>query len=299
MHERRLEAANGGAPQRHARQRLSATTQVMRFGGALLLTAAASSFMLQHWQHGSSATRYAYLLAHTLLLALSGVVCGLRVRESRAARTFFAIVLASVPVHFAVLGGMLRSVLPLDAARGAQRPVADAQRPRSRSACSRSAWSCSRRSCGSSLLALARPCARELLQATLAMNACLLLPWRAPSLIAVLCGAMCGAAAVVRRARVARRRLRRAHAGRALRTRAARGADRDRRRARRAVLRSALFAYGAFAACAGLALFFAAPARVVATTRGAALQPLGRAARDVRHGLHVVCDPMRTRSRPA
>jgi hypothetical protein len=276
MVERAMDNAAGegewhDAARPDARERLTATTQVMRFGGALLLTAAASSFMLQHWQGGSSATRYLYLLLHTLLLAVSGATCGLRVRESRAARTFFAIVLASLPVHFAVLGGMLRSVLPLDSARGASDlwpmhslPLALGLiglgllvlAPLLRLA----------------LLALARPCARELTGGTLAMNALLLLPVRSPAVIALLCGAMCGAALWFdARAR---------HAGYGARTPAARYA--------RALLAApiaiaaaraalfydpTLFAYGAFATCAGVALFFAAP-RVLSQPAGDALQPI-------------------------
>lgn len=275
MSERVLETTSGDgeweAQPVQPRQRLTATTQVMRFGGALLLTGAASSFMLQHWQHGSSAVRYAYLLLHTLLLAVSAAVCGLRVRESRAARTFFAIVLASVPVHFAVLGGMLRSVLPLDAATGASDlwpmhslPMAlgllglglVVLTPLLRLA----------------LLALARPCARELLQGTLAMNALLLLPVRTPALIAVLCGAMSGAA-VWFDAR-SRSTGYGAHTPGARYARALLVAP-IAIAAARAVLfyDPTLFAYGAFAACAGVALFFAAP-RVLSQPAGDALQPI-------------------------
>ena len=240
-----------------ARERLSATTQVMRFGGALMLTAAASSFMLQHWQDGGSATRYAYLLGHTLLLALSGIVCGLRMRESRAARTFFALVLASTPVHFAVLGGMLRSVFPLDRAT-----VQNDLWPMHSVPLALGLLAVGVAVIGPlvhlALLALCRPCARPLTGATLLVNACLLLPWRSPTLIAVLCGAMllvwftfdarvvgAGYAARTAQARYARALVAAPIAIAA--TRAALWYD------------PSWLAYGAFGAASGLALFWAAP----------------------------------------
>ena len=100
------------------RERVSRTGAVLRFAGSALLVTSASTFLLQHWQQAGSVLRYACLLAHTLLLATCGYVCGLHVRESRAARSFFALVLVSVPVHFAALGGMLHSLVALDGTRG-------------------------------------------------------------------------------------------------------------------------------------------------------------------------------------
>lgn len=83
-------------------------TFLRRFG-ALLLVAAASTFMLQRWDSGNDVLRYYLLLGLSGLLTASAFVCGLRVGESRGARTFLALLLSTVPVHFAVLGGLVYS----------------------------------------------------------------------------------------------------------------------------------------------------------------------------------------------
>lgn len=86
-----------------------ALTRVLRVSGAVLLVASASTFMLQHWGAGNDLARYALLVGHSVLLALAAYFCGLRVNESRGARTFLAIILAIVPTTFAVLGGLVYS----------------------------------------------------------------------------------------------------------------------------------------------------------------------------------------------
>ncbi len=103
-------------------QRLGNVSWLLRGLGAALVVAAMSSFMLQQWSDGSDTTRYLTLLGLTGLLAVSGFLCGLGVREVRAARTFLALVLAAVPVHFAVLGGLLQSQFPWDLASAASAP---------------------------------------------------------------------------------------------------------------------------------------------------------------------------------
>jgi hypothetical protein len=89
-------------------------TRVLRVVGSLLLIAAASTFMLQRWYEGNDLLRYAMLLAHTVLLAFAASFCGTRVRESRGARTFLALLLAVVPANFAVLGGLVYSQFSWD-----------------------------------------------------------------------------------------------------------------------------------------------------------------------------------------
>jgi hypothetical protein len=86
-----------------------AFTRALRIAGAALVVAAASTFMLQHWQAGNDLMRYAMLVGQSLLLAAAAYFVGLTVREGRSARTFLALVLATIPVSFAVLGGLLYS----------------------------------------------------------------------------------------------------------------------------------------------------------------------------------------------
>jgi hypothetical protein len=86
-----------------------AFTRAMRIAGALLVVASASTFMLQHWQAGNDLGRYAMLVVQSLLLTAAAYFVGLTVREGRSARTFLGLVLATIPVSFAVLGGLVYS----------------------------------------------------------------------------------------------------------------------------------------------------------------------------------------------
>lgn len=86
-----------------------AFTRALRIAGAALVVAAASTFMLQNWQSGNDLMRYAMLVGQSLLLAAAAYFVGRTVREGRSARTFLALVLATIPVSFAVLGGLVYS----------------------------------------------------------------------------------------------------------------------------------------------------------------------------------------------
>jgi hypothetical protein len=92
-----------------------ALTRALRIAGALLVVASASTFMLQHWQSGNDLTRYAMLVSQALMLAAAAYFVGRTVREGRSARTFLGLVLATVPVSFAVLGGLVDSQFHLEA----------------------------------------------------------------------------------------------------------------------------------------------------------------------------------------
>jgi hypothetical protein len=92
-----------------------ALTRALRIAGAALVVASASTFMLQHWQSGNDLIRYAMLVGQSLLLAAAAYFVGLTLREGRSARTFLALVLATIPVSFAVLGGLVYSQFHLEA----------------------------------------------------------------------------------------------------------------------------------------------------------------------------------------
>lgn len=94
-----------------------ALTRALRIAGAALVVASASTFMLQHWQGGNDLGRYAMLVGQSLLLAAAAYFVGLSLREGRSARTFLALVLATMPVSFAVLGGLVYSQFHLEATR--------------------------------------------------------------------------------------------------------------------------------------------------------------------------------------
>jgi hypothetical protein len=92
-----------------------ALTRALRIAGAILVVASASTFMLQHWQQsGNDLIRYAMLVGQSLMLAAAAYFVGLTMREGRSARTFLALVLATIPVSFAVLGGLVYSQFHLE-----------------------------------------------------------------------------------------------------------------------------------------------------------------------------------------
>lgn len=92
-----------------------ALTRALRIAGAVLVVASASTFMLQRWDSGNDLLRYAMLVGQSVLLALAAYFVGLTVREGRSARTFLALVLATIPASFAVLGGLVYSQFHLEA----------------------------------------------------------------------------------------------------------------------------------------------------------------------------------------
>jgi hypothetical protein len=91
-----------------------ALTRALRIAGAALVVASASTFMLQHWHGGNDLLRYAMLVGQSLLLAAAAYFVGLGMKEGRSARTFLALVLATMPVSFAVLGGLVYSQFHLE-----------------------------------------------------------------------------------------------------------------------------------------------------------------------------------------
>ena len=95
-------------------QRFEGLSRLLRGVGALALLAAASSFLLQHWESGGDVWRYYALLAHTGLLGVLGFAWGLRAGDAKGARTFLALAAGLVPAHFSILGGLVYSQFSLD-----------------------------------------------------------------------------------------------------------------------------------------------------------------------------------------
>jgi hypothetical protein len=172
-------------------------TRVLRVAGSVLLIAAACTFMLTYWQSGNDLIRYGMLLGQTVLLAVAAYFCGVKVRESRGARTFLALLLAVVPANFAVLGGMLyhdfswdpvRVQLPAYVTWVAPSPVHAVV------ACAVAVLVLTPL-CFVAFLALARAEARRLTLVFLGCNLLVLLPVRDPNVMATVVGAV-GAALI-------------------------------------------------------------------------------------------------------
>ena len=166
-----------------------ALTRALRIAGAALVVASASTFMLQHWQGGNDLIRYAMLVGQSLLLAAAAYFVGLSLREGRSARTFLALVLATMPVSFAVLGGLVYSQFHLEATH---------ELPSYATWIAPNAHSALLAVFGTlvvlvplgavSFVALARKQARALTLAFFAANLLVLVPVRQPLIVAALAG---------------------------------------------------------------------------------------------------------------
>ena len=166
-----------------------ALTRALRIAGAALVVASASTFMLQHWQVGNDLTRYAMLVAQSLLLAAAAYFVGLTMREGRSARTFLALVLATIPISFTVLGALVYSQFHVEPLRALPHYV---------SWVAPDAMSALLAVAGTllvlvpltvvSFVALARKEAKALTLAFCAANALLLVPIRQPEIASAIAG---------------------------------------------------------------------------------------------------------------
>jgi hypothetical protein len=173
-----------------APERLEGLSRLLRGMGALALLAAASSFLLQHWESGGDVWRYYALLAHTGLLGALGFAWGLRANDAKGARTFLALAAGLVPAHFCILGGLVYSQLSFDAQAVGVARYATWVAPDAASALLAVGLSLAALGVVTAVafVALARSRAALLGAAYLAGNALLLVPTRDPSSVAALVG---------------------------------------------------------------------------------------------------------------
>ncbi len=80
---------------------------VMRKLGLGLLVVASFSFLFSGWRSFEPLERYHAFVGMTLVMALSGIFCVLRLQEAKSARAFLGLTTALLPIHFLQLGGML------------------------------------------------------------------------------------------------------------------------------------------------------------------------------------------------
>ena len=86
---------------------------ILRGLGAAAVLVSLYTFIVKGWQSSDDLARYLTLLAHTALLGGIGFVNGKLIKEAKGARVLFMLALASIPVNFSVLGGLLYSSLGL------------------------------------------------------------------------------------------------------------------------------------------------------------------------------------------
>ena len=89
-------------------------SNLLRVLGAGVLVASVAIFLMKGWSTGNDIQRYLMLLAHTVLLGVTGLSIGYWIRESKGARLFLALSLVSAVVNFAVLGGLIYSQVQWD-----------------------------------------------------------------------------------------------------------------------------------------------------------------------------------------
>jgi hypothetical protein len=162
-----------------------ALTKLLRAAGAVLLLSSAATFLLQRWNQGDDIWRYYLLLAQTLVLEVAAIVCGVRVRESRSARTLFALSLSMLPAHFGVLGGLVYSRFAFDhsAVVLSRHVLWVAPSPESALLTLAIALTVLAPTAYFALLSLVRAEAVRILGLLFAMNALLLIPIRNPSIV--------------------------------------------------------------------------------------------------------------------
>ncbi len=83
---------------------------LLRRLGTVTLLASVSIYILQGWDVGSDLMRYLLLLAHTVGLAVVGVLCSRWLKEQKGARLLLMIALVFISANFAILGGFALSL---------------------------------------------------------------------------------------------------------------------------------------------------------------------------------------------
>ncbi|MEJ2422928.1 MAG: hypothetical protein P8101_00510 [Candidatus Thiodiazotropha sp.] len=86
----------------------------LRLIGSTLVLTALSLFLFQHWDSGDDLFRYWLLLGFNVMLTIFGIFTSRLLRETKGARTFLMLALASIPINFTILGAFLYTLHPLD-----------------------------------------------------------------------------------------------------------------------------------------------------------------------------------------
>lgn len=172
-------------------ERVDHVSRVLRIVGTLTFISAAATFLLQRWEVANDIERYLSLLGMTALLPAAGLVCGLGLREGKSARTLLGALITILPVHFAVLGGLVYSKFAWDAS-AAMTPAYALWQGGSALSVLTTVGAAVAVLSGLTWFAHAtfvRVRARQMTLAALALNALLLIPLRTPWVAAAIAGA--------------------------------------------------------------------------------------------------------------
>jgi len=175
----------------------SGMSQVLRVLGSTIIVAAASIFLFQRWGGSSDIQRYFLLLSFTGVLSVGGFFCGIRLGESKGARTLLGLTLGVTPINFAVIGGLIYSQFAWGMVRHAFPAYASWVAPSATAALGAAAAGLAVLGplCYLAFLSLSRDHAKILSGAFLAGNLALWIPVRHPGVIgavmAVLAFGLC------------------------------------------------------------------------------------------------------------
>ncbi len=171
-------------------ERVDHVSRALRIVGTLIFISAAATFLLQRWGVADDIERYLSLLGMTALLPAAGLLCGLGFREGKSARTLLGALITILPVHFAVLGGLVYSQFAWDASAAMAPAYALWQ--------GSSTFSVILTVSGATVVlavltwfahaTFVRVRARQMTLAALALNALLLIPLRTPWVAAAIAG---------------------------------------------------------------------------------------------------------------
>lgn len=168
---------------------LGSVSKWLRFSGAGLVVASAATFILRQWSQGNDESRYFLLLALTAVLGAAGMVCAHGIRDSRGGRTLLGLVIATIPVHFTVLGALLQSRFVWDGVVAATAPWQAASHG-SALLLMGAGIGALIPLCWISMMVMVRPHARYLTAIFLLSNAPVLLPVRDPDIVVLFLAAM-------------------------------------------------------------------------------------------------------------
>ena len=168
--------------------RMSQVSRALRATGAIFVVGAMAAFLMQQWIEGTETLRYLMLLGVSGVLTASGALCGLGVRESRSARTFLSLVVATLPAHAAILGTMLHGHFAFDGRPLSTGLWSTVSMPTAL-ALSGGALAALSVMLGLASRALARPHAGFMTLSLMAMQLPVLLPLRQPNLVGLVVAA--------------------------------------------------------------------------------------------------------------
>lgn len=167
-------------------------SNLLRTLGAGVLIASVSMFLFKGWHASGDIERYLMLLAHTVVLALTGLGIGHWVKESKGARLFLCLSLVAAVVNFTVLGGLIYSQVQWDGGLTYYPGFARWQAGSLDAALVTAAagWALLAPGAWISFMALARRSAWRMTSLFMLAGTALLLPVRETGYIAVLAGAL-------------------------------------------------------------------------------------------------------------